>query len=194
MKKFLLILILLLFNSIYALSANNDNYVQYIDNVLNKNLPIVERVDACNDIRDLPDITPLTKAQLYALKISARYKMYNIWAMTIKYIDDDNIKRYAMNELGTAENTYLEKVRNSVTESDKHLSKFFLGLFEYATGNTTMGTQDTKTELLYLMKDKSTKKHSELLSKIAELTIAFCKKDTTANDIIKILETINYKE
>ncbi len=169
----------------------NENYVQLLIKALNTDLPVADRVKACEDIRNLPNTTNLTKSQLYALKIAIRYKKYNLWYRTKMYAPDGSLRYRAKQEVLEGFEFYLSKCRDAATEIEMHKTLFFLGLCEYATDNKTIGSQTTSEELNAL-KDKLWRRDYMLLSSIKDITIAICDEDKTIEDIVGMIKAINY--
>ena len=91
----------------------NENYVQLLIKALNTDLPVADRVKACEDIRNLPNTTNLTKSQLYTLKIAIRYKKYNLWYRTKMYAPDGSLRYRAKQEVLEGFEFYLSKCRDA---------------------------------------------------------------------------------
>lgn len=195
MKKFLFVFFIFFIMSIIPVFSAVEKYKEFINTALDKKAIIAERLDACEDIRKLPDTNSLTKAQLYALKIAARYKIQNIWLKSKTYYSSDkNLQRTASKILSSEGNFYLNKIQTTSNEIDIYTNVFFLGIFEYVTGNETIGTETINEAISYL-KDKSVmRKKLPYLIEIYNLTLAFCENNKTTDEIVSMIKNINYKE
>lgn len=181
-------------NSVHNDAINkNEVYYKLISNVLDKNLSIGARLKACEDIRNLPDTTNLSKAQLRALKIAARYKIYDIWARTKVKATDESLIYEAKKQLKAGSADYLKKVQNSTdSENDLHTSLFFLGLYEYASGNKNIGTQSVNDEFKYFQSKNALKKQYILCTQIRDITVSICDENKTVDEIVNLIKSINY--
>lgn len=201
MRIFLLIFTVLIFHT--AAFANNSN--EYIEHVLNKNLPLSQRLDACDAIRNLPEnTTTLTKTQLYTLKAAARYKKYSLIAQARKQNTGNvNAAWHYILALGQGGEFYIDKyskatlvlndfygggsVAKAKLNNERYFNMYMLGIFEYVTGNTTIGTATMNEALSNLKNNPFGKKDVPDLIKVFEVTKAFCDDNLKPEDIVRIL-------